>query len=417
MNHHDANKFRSIRNAVLTYVGRVLPVTLLLACDFAHGEAAIPAMIGYGFNNITHSNLLTKCLSGNETELPSSEITSNMSTTKSWRTRQAQMGLSVPGLIHKERETERARFVYRARDTHLSVTYVFTQRVAGHRTLFSNTALLDGIHLDDPNFIDKCGTHYLSTTVHGGELHVGVKLSFRSQESKAAFSTGSIDSITGIGARLHTLDQDILFGSSVEIFFYQVGGNMHDLHGIVSSSDVVQCSMTEFDKCEKVIQSVYEYSGKFAQAVLDGHSQVIDFSKEPYPGFDPPDPDPAVVARREELLQLLDILMIDRDYANNMNDKDYDNIGSRELYLLQTQIQKNISTVKVAIGRSFTEKPEKFLARDVSLQEYQLPKERPHDAAPRLSINMRWATLGLAGVAVLLPTMAQGYRWLADYRK
>ncbi len=377
-------------------------------------EASVPAFLGNGYNHMKLETKLKKCINGEIISTPDVEVLTEFSKVENWSRLQSQMGFTIPGSIHLGGgESDVAKFALRARDSHLSATYVLKHSVAIKKEVLSNPKLLVDLEDKEEDFLDNCGTRYISTLQLGGRLYVGIKFSFSSEEYKESFEgSGGISTITGLGARVKSLNTEVKGNSSVELFVHQIGGNLPDLATMFNSEDIIKCSLAKFEICEEVLKDVYDYSvNKFSKAVFEGKFQVIDFSTVPYPRGKVFYEDHEILEARNVLLDKLEAYLYDRDIISSFKLRPQTvKATARELSTLSTQVSFNIRSLKESISLSFTD-PERFKIYHVldklTLHDYKLPEElvdRTHAGyAKYLTTSTMFVTLGVIGAAAGVP--------------
>ncbi|MBI2602353.1 MAG: hypothetical protein HYW48_04790 [Deltaproteobacteria bacterium] len=366
-------------------------------------------MLGNGFDALKLEQKPTLCANGEAWETPSVEFVAEFNKMEGWSQLQSQLNFSVPGSIFLNSTSELAKFVIRARDTQFTSTYVLKNHVGVRNLMLQNPSV--NIPYDDLRlFREKCGTEYISAVTIGGKLHVGIKFSFSSVSYKETFDAGgAIQSITGLGAHIRSLNKNVKQNSSVEIFFHQVGGNLSELNGMFDSADIVACSLDQFDKCENLLGDVWNYSkDRFAKAVLDGKAQAIGFMTSEYPNHPKIYEDLSVKKERGRLLEKLEQNFYDRDFLNSIKGamEDYPKCDGRCLAMLLSQVTSNIRTLKDSIALSFTD-PELFEKQgtlsQLELSDVILPKPRK-DYHKWLRKNLPYIGTTLA-VAVIVPVL------------
>lgn len=336
---------------------------LLLALINNSHLLAAPDILGNGYDSLMLSHRRSNCITGESIEVKYSENSSSLSMAESWTQLQNKMNFEVPGSVFLARGSELAKFAIRARDTNYSSTYILKNYVATKRFYLKNPEIIDNLD-EREDFRSKCGNEYISLVTQGGRLYVGIKFSFSNSRFKELFDAGgAIKTITGLGAHIDSLTKQVRQNSSVEIFYHQVGGNISELNSMFESSEIIACSLDNFDVCEGLLEGIWNYSSDtFVKAVMSGKDQTIGFERSSYPGVPITNESVDVKKQRLLILEALDQQHYDLDYFVGLKGKTnkYKDFSDRDLNILISKTLSNIRTLKDSVILSF-ERSELFL--------------------------------------------------------
>ena len=127
---------------------------------------------------------------------------------------------------------------------------------------------------------------YVNETVNGGRFLASVKMVFASKIVKDKFEL-SVGAIPLKNARLKAgiekLNAKEKENSSMEVRVFQEGGKLSSLKHAIKSTNPVNCKLSEWKKCEQLLQNLIDYSTNvFSKDIENGHTNVISFKTANY---------------------------------------------------------------------------------------------------------------------------------------
>lgn len=367
-----------------------------------------PALLGNGFDGLKLEHKSRQCVEGDSVELVNTSFYSSFTKVESWNSLQAQFNFNVPGSILLSPENGLVQFAMKAKSNDLSSTYISQNHVTVKQKILKNPKVTF-IETDTKKFRDECGTQFVSTINTGGRLHVAIKFSFSNTEIKQDFDAGgSVKSITGLGAHISALAEDTRKNTRVEIFIHQTGGDLSELDNIFQSSDVITCSLEQFDKCENIMKGIYKYSlDHFAKSVIEKNAQTISFQLEDYPNFQRIYESSKIKKERAKIIESLDQHEYDENFLIHRKEEAslYVNCDERCFAKLLNKVASNKRVLIEAVKMSF-ENPDIFLESSIleklDLYEIKIPelkKQTPYFFLTNYSYLLPMGAIGI----IILP--------------
>lgn len=303
---------------------------------------------GEGFDSLTLKNKGSVCVSSIDREQAVTENdgffdrVDNLSQVKS-RVGYTFSGEFTYGLA---KGYAKASALSSSQSTERSLSYImYTKYITKvKRTL--NAATLEGYDRE------RCGDQFVSSIGFGAEMLVSVQFSFASSKLKETFQLsagGSFSDIGKIKTTVKTFDERLKEHTTIKITRSSLGDDLNHLKDIFDGADFVTCSLKEFNKCERLITDIVNYSkDQLAKAAI-ASTTAIDFETSPYVGVQSSN-NAEVIQKRDTLAEKLEGLEFDRNRANSLiNSGMLDQPTKDHLSAQRNAIEANIEKIRAAI--------------------------------------------------------------------
>lgn len=365
-------------------------------------QSGQPTFVGNGYDSVRLITRPNSCIKGKVVTHDSYRVKASLDKVDDWNGFQANMDFSIPGSLYLKSGSDLAKFVFKARQSSTSLSFVFHNRIIVKDQSIQSPKMTPQSH-----DMGVCGDQYVSHVEFGGDLKVGFKFRFNKTKYKSEFEMGSaFKNLLGIVTHIKSLPKSLKKQGSIEIFYTQSGGDIQSINKIFDSGDLIDCSLEKFEKCQKIIEDMWNYSqNEFSSAVANSHIQAIAYRTRDYPHGKRIIESRRVKRERRKVIRELERHIYDLDIVNQARriEGSRKNCDRRCLALLSSTISANISALKDSLKISFADSRrflKEAILENTSLFEYTVPK------TPRsFSLEQQFLKLTTIALAVTVPLM------------
>lgn len=280
----------------------VLSILLMSSIGFA--QAVVPAgqgdeaMLGKGYNPDTQT-FEGRCLKGKTEEYGRPAANVDFTQSLSQSDLASELGFGAGGRFRYGIGTvsASAKFFRQQQGSSFSISAVYSGEYKFKNLVlnFEDTApsqstnnaglvrarLSDvgrSVYSNDQKWLDTCGTEYVEQIERGAKLFYSIRIDFSSTEEKQVFESAfSYDSsFASAQAYLRTASRNFSKNTKVTIGALQIGGDVSKVTELFNAESdnqsalgFVQCSFGDFSKCDKVMETAWNYATKEFKKQLD----------------------------------------------------------------------------------------------------------------------------------------------------
>ncbi len=278
----------------------ILSLFLFLNTSFA--QSTIPAgkgeeaMIGMGFNPDTQ-NFVGRCLKGKIEESGQAVANVDFSQSISQSELANELGFGAGGKFRygMAEVSASAKFFKQQQGSSFSISSVYTGAYKFKNLILNfddmnstnptNELVLarlsdvgQSVYNNDPRWLDTCGSEYVEQIERGAKLFYSIRIDFSSTEEKQVFETAFSyeSSFASVQAYLRSASRNFSKNTKVTIGALQIGGDVSKVTELFNAENdsqsamgFVQCSFGDFSKCDKVMETAWNYATKEFKKQLD----------------------------------------------------------------------------------------------------------------------------------------------------
>lgn len=292
----------------MTFQNTILLLSLLLLVGPASAQSIIPAgrgeeaMIGKGYDPDTQT-FVGRCLKTRYEEVGQPVANIDFTQSISQSELADELGFGAGGRFKYGMATvgASAKFFKQQQASSFSISSIYTGEYRFKNLVLNfedNSAKNDkqedlkfarmsdvgkSVANNPPNWLDTCGTEYVDQIERGAKLFYSIRIDFSSVEEKQVFETAFSyeSSYASVQAYLKISSRSFSKNTKVTISALQIGGDVTRVTELFnaekddqSAMGFVQCTFGDFSKCDKVMESAWNYATKEFKKQLSTNPQT-----------------------------------------------------------------------------------------------------------------------------------------------
>lgn len=273
-----------------------------LSLDSAYSQSIIPAgkgeeaMIGMGYNPDTQ-NFQGRCLKGKTEEYGQPVANVDFSQSISQSELASELGFGTGGKFRygMAQVSASAKFFKQQQGSSFSISSVYSGEYKFRNIILNFNDASDTsnssdliiarlsdvgrtVYNNDTRWLDTCGAEYVEQIERGAKLFYSIRIDFSTTEEKQVFETAfsNESSFASVQAYLRSASRNFSKNTKVTIGALQIGGDVSKITELFNAENdsqsamgFVQCSFGDFSKCDKVMETAWNYATKEFKKQLD----------------------------------------------------------------------------------------------------------------------------------------------------
>lgn len=279
-------------------------LVLIFFSSLSYAQSIVPAgkgeeaMLGKGYNPDTQS-FQGRCLKGNAEEYgqPVANVDFSQSISQSELANELGFGAGGRYRYGMAEVSASAKFFKQQQSSSFSISSVYSGEYKFRNLVLNfndsdnstNNTNADlklaklsdvgrSVYENDQRWLDTCGTEYVEQIERGAKLFYSIRIDFSSTEEKqvfeAAFNYES--SYASVQAYLKSSSRNFSKNTKVTIGALQIGGDVSKVTELFNAENdnqsamgFIQCTFGDFSKCDKVMETAWNYATKEFKKQLD----------------------------------------------------------------------------------------------------------------------------------------------------